>query len=161
MASKKTKAPAPEKKKPGRKLVPGDPSLTTKEKEAIVAVKEFEVTERVLDLFKIENGQTFKIYGELLDEREQKRQVAEAAIKSVDASFGPWERFSEQKTYYPMAVYQHLGEKGFLELGGKLETETVYILDKEKIELAIAANKIPEEIIPEIRKVTPKYRSPK
>lgn len=167
MAARKKAAAAPEpqlepgKKKPGRKLVAGDPELDQAEQDAIVAVKDFETAEKVLDMFKIENSSVFKTYSELLDEREQKRQVADAAVRQCNASFGPWERYSERKTYNPEVLYERVGKETFLELGGKIDKITTYSIEPAKVEVGIATKKIPEAIVADIRKVIPNYRSPK
>jgi ribosomal protein L14E/L6E/L27E len=148
-------------KKPGRKLVPSDPNLTDAEKAAIKAVKAYETADKTIDIFRIEHEETLATYTQLLEEREQKRQVADAAIRAVDATFGPWQRFSEQKKYYPDVLYERLGEKRFLEIGGRVGQVPSYEINAEQIELAIAAKKIPEAIVPDIRKITPKFRAPK
>lgn len=147
--------------KPGRKLVPSDPNLTDAERKAIEAIKEYEVAERVLDMFKIENSAIMKTYGELLEELEQKRQVADARIRATDASYGKWERFSEQKKYFPDKVYEIVGKDKFLEMGGSISSQPVYSIDPKKIDLAIADGTIPEAGAEHVKKVTSKYRSPK
>lgn len=148
-------------KKNGRKLIPGDPSLSQEELDAIKAVREYENAVKVLDLFKIENSAVFKMFSELADEVEQKRQVADQTIRGTKASFGPWELFSEQRKYKPQELYNLVGEQMFLALGGRLVQTQTYEIDKEKVELAISSKQIPEEIVPSIREITPKYRSPK
>lgn len=144
-----------------RKLVPGDPNLTPQEKEALEAAKEYERSLKILDMFKIENSKVFKDYTELLEELEQKRQVADKLLRGLDVSYGPWERFSEQKVPNAQALYNLVGEQKFLELGGTISQQPIYDIDKEKLEVAIAAKKIPAEAANEVLKVTPKYRAPK
>lgn len=148
-------------KKGGRKLVPNDPELDDAEKTAIKAVRAYEAATKTLDLFRIENGEMFKIYDELVEEQEQKRQVADAAMRATDASFGPWNRFSERKTYDTTMLYESIGEAKFLEIGGRLNKVTTYEIDPKQIEVAAAARKIPARVMEEVRKVVPSYRAPK
>jgi hypothetical protein len=150
-----------EKKKNGRKLIPTDPDLDDAEKAAIKAVKQFETAEKTLDMFVLENPEIFKTYEQLIEERNQKLQVADAAVRATGGSFGPWQCYTEQKKYKPDVLYQHLGEKKFLEIGGVINQETVYTIDPQKIEVAIAAHIIREAAIDDIKKVTPVYRAPK
>lgn len=150
-----------EKKKNKRKLIPTDPDLDPSEKAAIKAIKQFETAEKTLDMFALEYPDVFKTYAELVEERNRTLQVADAAIRATGASFGPWQCYTEQKKYDAKAVYEHLGQAKFLEIGGAINTETVYSIDPQKIEVAIAAHTIKEAAIPDIKKVTPVYRAPK
>lgn len=150
-----------DKKKRGRKLIPTDPDLDEAEKQAIKAVKHFETAEKTLDMFILENPDVFKTYNALIEERNQKLQVADAAMRATEASYGPWNCYSEQKRYNAEVLYGHLGNAKFLEIGGSVGTTTVYEIDPQKIEVAIAANIIKGPIIDEIKKVSPVYRAPK
>jgi len=150
-----------EKKKRGRKLIPTDPDLDDAERQAIKAVKHFETAEKTLDMFVLENPSVFKTYNELIEERNQKLQVADAAMRATEASYGPWNCYSEQKRYNAEVLYGHLGQAKFLEIGGSVGTTTTYEIDPQKIEVAIAANIIKGPIIDEVKKVSPVYRAPK
>ena len=150
-----------EKKKRGRKLIPTDPDLDEAEKQAIKAVKQFETSEKTLDMFVLEHPDVFKTYNALIEERNQKLQVADAAMRATEASFGPWNCYSEQKRYNPEVLYGHLGQAKFLEIGGSIGTVTTYEIDPQKIEVAIAAHIIKGPIIDEVKKVSPVYRAPK
>lgn len=145
----------------GKKLIPNDPTLTNAEKDAIAAVHRYENTLKVIDQFKIENAEVLKTYQELLDELEQTRQVADSAMRGVDASYGHWDRYMEKKTYNAAALYEALGPTEFLKLGGVIKKEPVYEIDPKTAEIAIAAEKIPKEIVEKFRKITPSYRAPK
>lgn len=148
-------------KKPGRKLIPTSPELDEPELEAIKAIKSYETTERKISLFESENGEVFKTYDAMLDELERKRQVADAKIRATDATFGPWERFSEQKNYDTTALYDLIGKERFLALGGTVTEMPVIELERDKLELAIAEKEISKSVVSAILKITPKYRAPK
>jgi hypothetical protein len=49
----------------------------------------------------------------------------------------------------------------FMEVGGKLNTKTVYDVDKDKLEAVIAQGKLPEELVASIRKEVASYKAPK
>lgn len=152
-----------EEKKPGRKLIPGSPSLDDKEKAAVKAVKEFEQSEKVIELYTTdpENREIIENYHKLLDERDQKLQVAEAAVRATDATCGPFIRTHATTKWLPAALYDRLGQQKFLAIGGKIGTETVYSITKEQAELALASKVIKEEMLPDVRKISPTYRVPK
>jgi hypothetical protein len=150
-----------EQKKPGRKLIPGTPDLDEGELEAIKAIKSYETLEKKIALLDSEHSEFLKTREGYLEELERKRQVADAAIRAIDASFGPWERFSEQKTYDINGLYSLIGEDKFIELGGTVSQLPVYDLERDTLEVAIAAKKIPKSVVENILKITPKYRAPK
>lgn len=150
-----------EDKKPGRKLIPANPDLDESELAAIKAIKSYETLEKKIMLFESENSVVFKTYDEMLEELERKRQVADAAIRPTEASFGPWQRLSEQRTYDTAALYSLVGEERFRELGGTVNQMPIFDLDKDALKVAIAAKKISPAIVDAILKIIPKYRAPK
>lgn len=148
-------------KKPGRKLIPADPALDEAELAAMKAIKSYETVEKKLMLFESEHAAVFETFDEMLGELELKRQVADATIRPLDASFGPWQRLSEQRTYDVTALYSLVGDERFRDLGGTVSEMPVYELDKDTLKVAIAAKKIPPSVVDAILKITPKYRAPK
>lgn len=144
-----------------KRIVPNDPNLSTEEKAAAEAVREYEIAVKVLDMFKIDHSKIFTEYNSLEEDVEQKRQVADKLVRSTGKSCGPWEAFTEQKTYNAQELYNLMGEEKFLALGGVLREETIYDVDKSKIDIAISQKLIPKEVAEVIRKITPKYRAPK
>lgn len=148
-------------KVPGRKLIPGSETLDERETAAVKAVKSYESLEKKIRAFESEHADVFSEYYRLTTELEAKRKVADAAIRATDASFGPWERFSEKKSYDVPRLFDLIGEEKFLELGGTVDKAVVYNFDREALELNIAARKIPKSVVAEITTVTPNYRAPK
>jgi hypothetical protein len=149
-----------EQKKAGRTLIANSPDLDDGEKAAIVAVKAYERVDKAIRTFMSEHTKVFKPFAELLEKLEAKRMIADAAMRSTDASFGPWQR-SEQRTYDTVLLHELIGEEKFLELGGTVSEVPVYELEKDKLELAIVAEKIASTVVEKIRTITPKYRAPK
>lgn len=142
------------------RIIPNDPNLSDLEKAAVRAARDFDDAEKVIDMFKIENSAVLKIYQELLDDREQKRQVADAAIRATGKSISQWDAFSENKRYYPEKLYEAVGREAFLKMGGKISTVQQYEIEGQAIDLAISKKEIPEALAAEVKKVTLKYRSP-
>lgn len=145
----------------GKTLVATDPNLNHEEQAAVSAVKEYQTAEKTIELFKQDNQQLMTEYLELLEEKEQKRQVADKLIRALDVSFGPWDRYSERTTYNADMLCQLIGKQKFMELGGVESTAVVYSIDGQKVELAIASGAIPKEVVPEVKTVTSSYHTPK
>lgn len=148
-------------KKPGRKLMAASDDLDDSEREAIKAIKAYEAQERKLAAFEGEHGDIFEAYDLLLSELERKRQIADTTIRALDASFGPWERFSERRSYDTQTLYQLVGEERFLELGGTVTKMPVIEIERATLELAIKKKEIPKSVVTEILTITPSYRAPK
>jgi hypothetical protein len=148
-------------KKAGRKLIPASPDLDDSELEAIKVVKSYESHQTKVALFEGEHSEVFQTYDGLLGELERKRQVADATIRAIDASFGSWERYSEQRKYDTTALYDLIGKPKFLALGGTVTEMPVIEIAKDKLELAIQKKDIPKSVVSAILKITPMYRAPK
>jgi len=147
--------------KKSRRLVATDPRLTDAERAAIKAVEEFRTAEKTIEIFSNDNAALMEEYRQLLEERNQKMEAADVAIRGVDASYGPWDRFTADIRYNPTVLYQHIGQKKFLEIGGIIGTEPTYSIEGERIELAIAKGEIPAAVVPAVKKIIPKFRAPK
>lgn len=144
-----------------RRLNPNDERLTEQERVAVTVADEFRDVEKVLEVFIAENQAVMGTYFELLEERNQKRQAADLAIRQLDVSYGAWDRYTERTNYDVSELYQRIGEKQFLALGGSIGMERVYTMEKERIELAIATKQIPPQVAELITKVVPSYHAPK
>lgn len=144
-----------------KRLVADDPNLTKEEQAAVAAGRDYANAMKVLDVFKIEHSKVFAEYQALVDDAEQKRQVADKLIRATGSSYGPWEAFSEQKNYNAQELFNLMGEQKFLELGGVMSEQTIYEVDKQKVDIAIAQGAIPKEVAEVVRKITLKYRAPK
>jgi hypothetical protein len=141
--------------------MPASDDLDEAELEAIKAVKSYETYERRVAAFESDNREIFEGYDAMLEELERKRQVADALIRKTDATFGPWERFSEQRSYDVQALYTLLGKEKFLALGGTETEMPVIEFERKLLELQIKKRAIPASIVSQIVNVTSKYRAPK
>lgn len=153
MATKKKASAAPPPK-----LLKTDPNLSKAEKDAIEAHAAWKNAEKVLNVFIMEHQDVFDTYHQLIEEHNQKWQVADHAIRATDKSFAEWRR-SERTKYNPEALYSLVGKAKFLAFGGKISSRSVYEIDDENIELAIAKGELEED--ESFKKVTPAYTAPK
>lgn len=147
-------------KKPGRKLIPNSPDNDQAETDAIAAVQAYERVAKKIAAFVSEHHEVFAPFRKLVDSLESKRKVADAKMRATDASFGDWKR-TEQRTYDAALLCEKIGVPAFTELGGEVTTETVYAIEKDKVELAIEEKKIAAGIVAEVRTITAKYQAPK
>lgn len=161
MATKK--AAKPKGPSSGKKLLASDPHLTDQERQVLEAVWQFEIAEKTIQIFEEDpkHKAIMSQYKELLEERDQKLQAADQLVRGLDVSCGPWDRYSESTKYLPTVMYQHLGKAKFLEFGGKISTETIYSVDKGRVEIAIAKGDIDADTAKAIKTVTPSYHTPK
>lgn len=158
-ATNKTAA-APAQTQSGATLFYGAHNLTDQQRAVVEAVHEFEVAERTIAMYEEENASVFATYKELIEERNQKRQAADKLVRALDVSCGPWDRYSERVKWDPDALYQGLGKDGFLAIGGSISTETVYKIDKDRVEQAYKAGSIPANVVTAARAVSPSYHAP-
>ncbi len=164
MATKKKASKATGSTNPlsGKRLIAADPTLTEPERAVVRTVQDFEVAEKTITLFEEEHADVFGVYKQLIEERNQKLQAAETAVRGLDVSCGPFDRYTESILYDAAILFQHLGSRAkFLEVGGSINTETVYSIDRERVEVAIKTGAIPANVVPAFKKVSSSYHTPK
>ena len=124
-------------------------------------VAEYAAARAMLDALMGKHPQIFEEFHKQCEQVNIKRQAADKAVRAKGVTCGPWEISSTQTTFNATALYEALGRKEFLEVGGKLTTQTVYDLDKNKVKSAISSKKIPKNVADVVVTVSPKYTSPK
>jgi hypothetical protein len=129
--------------------------------ETIPEVMTYLEAKQMLDTFTDRHREIFDMYSEIAEELNRKRQAADKIVRDRKVSCGPWDLFQEQTTFNAEALYEALGRDGFLAVGGKLQTKTVYSLDKNKVKAAITRGDVPENVAEAVVKITPKYKAPK
>lgn len=85
-------------------------------------------------------------------------EAADKAVKGTKSSCGPFQLMNVAETYDVPALFEILGEKEFLALGGALKTQIVPEISKEKIKQAHAVGKLPDECVDYVLKQTYRYR---
>lgn len=129
--------------------------------EEIPEVQEYVEAKNMLDAFIQHNMSFYDRYRELAENVNRAREGADKIVKARVVSCGPWEIYQEQTTYDAAALYEALGREEFLRVGGKVQMQAVYDVDKSKVEAAIARGDIEPEVVPSVKKVSPRYKAPK
>lgn len=147
----------------GKTLHPTDPNLTQQERSVLSAVQRFEEAEKTILLFEQDPqyAPVMTAYKQLIEERNQQLQVAEHLVRALEVSCGPFQRTHVTVKHDPEALHTALGRDQFLAVGGSVNTQTVYTVDKERVEIAIKTGAIPAAVVPTFRKETPAYSVPK
>lgn len=117
--------------------------------------------EEELTVLKADYPDVFARLRDLSERYNAALEDAEKAVRTREVSCGPFENFSTSVVYDPQKMYDELGRDLFFELGGTTEQQTIYTIDKTRVEAAVAAKKIAEESLDEFRKVQRSYRKPK
>ena len=128
---------------------------------SIEEVRAYEEAKEMLDLFVENNIQTFETYRNLVEELNIKRQAADKVVREKKVSCSDWDWYQTQITYDPEKLYEHMGRDEFLKVGGTLRTQTVYSIDKSRVEASISKGAIPKDVVEDIKKETAKYHAPK
>lgn len=118
-----------------------------------------EVQERY-KAFRGSNPEFFKYLDQLAEEFNDKREAAEKATRSREVTCGDFHLYQFSTKYHPEALYQAMGHQRFLSLGGELHTQTIYQVDKARVEAAIKSGDIPKEVAEQVRTRDPRYHKP-
>lgn len=124
-------------------------------------VKAYQDAVDLLQEFKRQHANVFQTYFKLLEDRNQKMQLADKAVRAQGISCGDWERYQDQTKYNPQALYEALGRDGFLNVGGALQTVTTFSVDKSKLEAAAARGEVPPGVMEQVKTISPRYHAPK
>jgi hypothetical protein len=136
------------------------PSITTVATNAVPEVEEFLKAFEALEQFKLANAIFMEALGQLSAQYNAALENAEKAVRSQGVSCGPFELYNYTTRYDTQRLYEELGREDFLKVGGKLETKTEYVVDKATLEMNIARNVIPAEVVEVVVKNSPTYHKP-
>ena len=128
--------------------------------EKVPEVEEFLLSAERVKAFKEQHAKILGQLDALANDYNQKLEAAEKATRQLGVSCGPFDLFQVQVKYDAKALYESLGHDGFLAVGGTLSTQRVYDVDKSRIRVEIAANKIAEEVVKHFVSETNKYHKP-
>lgn len=123
-------------------------------------VVEFIDAEGALSDFKEEHAAVFDQLAQLVERRNTALEAAEKVCRSSEVSCGPFDLYQFSTKYDAEALYNAIGRDKFLEMGGKLDTKTVYELDKGRFEACVSQNKVAAEVVAQVRKETPNFHKP-
>lgn len=134
--------------------------ITTVEVATIPEVIEFVDAQATIEEFKADNVAVFAMLAELTDRYNTALEQADKVCRARGVSCGPFDLYQFSVKYDAEALYNAVGRDKFLELGGKIEVQTVYDVDKGRLEAMAAQRKVPEEVISQVRKETPAFHKP-
>lgn len=127
----------------------------------IPEVATFEESRASLEAFKYSHKRIFDEYDQLVQDFNTKLEAADKVVRAREVSCGSWELYQQQTQIDVDALYDALGREKFLAVGGKLQTVTNRGLDKTKFNSAITRGDIPEKVVQDVVKQSPRYHAPK
>jgi hypothetical protein len=133
-----------------KKIVNVDP-LTIPE------VVDFINAKGMLEDFKNSYPEIFQQLSELVDQYNTTLEQADKVCRAQGVSCGPFQIKHFTVRYNAESLYNAVGRDQFLAVGGKIETQTVYDVDKGRLEAAIAQRRVPESVVEEVRAEGPTY----
>lgn len=136
------------------------PKITKKSPEEVTEVRDFLGAFQRLEAFRRQNAELFAQYDTLVQDYNQKLEDAERTCRSQQIACGPFDLYNFSTKYDAKALYDMIGRDRFFRVGGSERSETIYSIDKAKVEGAIQRGDIPEEIVDTFKKVTPTFHTP-
>lgn len=127
----------------------------------IPEVAAYNETKEMINTFRERHAHIFSAYDKMLEDLDQKRGAADKAVRARQVSCSDWDLYQFQTKINPDKLYNALGMDGFLRVGGSTSTQTVYGVDKAKLEAAIARGEVPPEVAEEVVVKSPRYHAPK
>lgn len=128
--------------------------------ESIPAVVEFVNARDAIQEFKEEHAEVFEQLEQLTEQYNTTLEQAVQSCRAQKVGCGPIVLKHFATKYDAEALYNAVGRDKFLELGGKLATQTVYDLDKGRLEACIAQNKLPKDVVETVRKESANFSKP-
>lgn len=135
------------------------PEIKEVDVEEIPEVLEFLDAQTEYEGFKAKNRKLIKELEGLIENYITTKEAADKAVRATGMSCGPWEQLTPTVKYDGERLYSAVGREDFVRLGGVVRQINEYVIDKGTIEAAIAANKVPQQIVDIVRTVTRKYKS--
>jgi len=108
-----------------------------------------------------EEEPTVKEYRAQLEKYNAARELADKALRAKGLSYGEWQAYQKRVKYDAEKLCQILGEEMFRAVGGTIETQFVYSVDKTKLEGAFAMRKINPDLRKEVCQESTVYHAPK
>jgi hypothetical protein len=109
----------------------------------------------------LEEDPAVREYRAQLERYNAAREQADKALRAKGLSYGAWQAYQTRVKYDAEKLCQLLGEKVFRAVGGTIETQFVYAVDKTKLEGAFAMKKINPDLRKEVCQESLIYHAPK
>jgi hypothetical protein len=113
------------------------------------------------DTFRATNPAFFAHLDALEEEINTKLEAADKAVRARGISCGDFHLYSYSTKYNPEELLQAMGREKFMQVGGTMTTQTVYGVDKARVDASIASKDIDESVAEKVRVKQPRYHSPK
>jgi len=110
--------------------------------------------------FRDSNPELFKHLDALQEELNTKCQAAEEAVSGRGISCGDFALYQYATKYSAEELLQAVGPDKFMQVGGSMTTQTVYNLDKKRVDAAIASGAIPAEAVGRVKVRSARYKKP-
>jgi hypothetical protein len=137
-------------------------TIATKSPEEIPEVMEFLDAKSAIEEFKAEHPAVFEEFSHLVERYNATREQAEKVARAQGVKVGPFDAYQVTVKYDAAALYNAIGRDLFLQVGGVISQETVYSVDKGRLEAAVTSpnSKVTEDIVKSVRKETVTYHVP-
>lgn len=124
-------------------------------------VQEYVAAREALENFMDSHSEVFEEYRDMVEHSNDALERADKVVRGKNVSCGPWDKYQTQTKYDAQELYEAMGRDEFLRVGGKVTTKTIYDVDKAKVTASIERGAIPPEVAGEVKKVSPRYKTPK
>lgn len=114
-----------------------------------------------LEAFKARHPELWEELSTLTEEYNAARDGADRVVRDRNIEAPGFQKISVTTAYDADALYESLGPEEFLRVGGTSESVRKFSVDKKRIEAAIATGQIDEKTVARVRKITPRYHTPK
>jgi len=137
-----------------------DTRLNDTPTESVPEVAAYQEVRARYAAFRDANPEFFQYLDALQEEMNQKLQAADKAVRSREISCGDFELYQYQTKYVAEELLQAMGRDRFLQVGGTMTTQTVYGVEKARVEAAIKCGDIPANVAERVRIKSPRFHSP-
>lgn len=129
--------------------------------EAIPEVSAFLDIQEQLMAIRVDNPEVFRQFDDLVEQYNAALEAADKVVRLKGVSCGPFDNYTTKIDNDAEKMFEELGEERFLQCGGSITKQTVYSVDKNRVEAAIASGKIPQECLAEFQTTKRAYHVPK
>jgi hypothetical protein len=128
--------------------------------EEIPEVAAYQEVRARYDAFRASNPEFFAYLDGIEEELNTKLEDAEKATRAQNASCGDFHLYQFGTKYNAEELLQAVGRDKFLQVGGTMTTQTVYGVDKARVDASIASGDIPADTAERVRVKQPRFHKP-
>lgn len=128
--------------------------------DAVPEVKAYHEAKARYDAFRAANPEFFSFLDGLEEELNTKLEAADKVTKARSISCGNFHLYQFQMKYKAEELLQAVGRDKFLQVGGTMTTQTVYGVDKARVDASIASGDIPADTAERVRVKQARFHKP-